>query len=221
MLVVGDSVALTLGRGIERWGTKHGVYVWNGGALGCTLVDGVPVRGYWGVMTRATDSCQSREKIPWAIKKFDPQVVVVLYGAWDVYDASFDHGHTWSSPGQPVWDRHYAADVAATARLLKAGGAQVLWLAPPCFVAIPGASDTGAAWYNPARVDALGSVVRSVATRTGFTVSDIVHDSGCPVDLSSRPDGTHYSDPGADQVAARLGPEIERVGRIAATPKSP
>ena len=49
VLVVGDSVALTLGRGIERWGAKHGVYVWNAGALGCTLVDGVPVRGYWGV----------------------------------------------------------------------------------------------------------------------------------------------------------------------------
>ena len=220
VLVVGDSVALTLGRGIERWGTKHGVYVWNGGALGCTLVDGVPVRGYWGVMTRATDSCRSRETLPQAIKRFDPQVVVVLYGAWDVYDASFDHGQTWSSPGQPVWDRHYAADVAATARLLEAGGAHVLWLAPPCFVAIPGASDAGAVWYDPARVDALRSVVRSVAARTGFTVSDIVHRSGCPVDLSSRPDGTHYSDAGADQVAALLGAEIERVGRIAATPET-
>src|SRR4051794_12594097 len=40
VLVVGDSVALTLGRGIERWGARHGVVVWNAGALGCALVDG-------------------------------------------------------------------------------------------------------------------------------------------------------------------------------------
>jgi hypothetical protein len=219
VLVVGDSVALTLGRGIERWGAKHGIEVWNRGGLGCTLVDGVPVRGYWGVETRPADSCHSRETFPERIKAFDPDIVVVLYGAWDVYDASFDHGQTWSSPGQAEWDRHYAADIAAAVRLLTARGAHVLWLSPPCFAASPDASDAGAVWYNPARVDALRSVIRSVATRTGFTVSDIVRDSGCPVDLSVRPDGTHYSDAGADQVAARLGPEIERVGRAATTAK--
>jgi hypothetical protein len=45
-----------------------------------------------------------------------------------------------------------------------------------------------------------------------MTVSDIVHNTGCPVSYASRPDGTHYSDPGADAVAALLGPEIQRVG---------
>jgi SGNH domain (fused to AT3 domains) len=212
VLVVGDSVALTVGRGIERWGAKHGVFVWNAGALGCTLLDGVPVRGYWGIETRPADSCRTVETFPEAIRKFDPDVVVVLYGAWDVYDASFDHGRTRSSPGHAEWDRHCAAAIAAAARRLSAAGAHVLWLAPPCFAPHPGASDTGAVWYDPARVDALRSVARSVAPQTGITVSDVVHDTGCPVDFAARPDGVHYSDPGADAVAARLGPEIERVG---------
>jgi lysophospholipase L1-like esterase len=216
VLVVGDSVALTLGRGIERWGAKHGVYVWNGGALGCTLLDGVPVRGYWGVQTRPADSCRTHETFPDAIKKFDPDVVVVLYGAWDVYDASFDHGQTWSAPGSTVWNQHYAAVVTDAVRRLTAGGARVLWLAPPCFAAKPGAADAGAVWYDPARVEAIADVVRSLAPQTGITVSNVVHDSGCPVDLSVRPDGTHYSDRGADVVAARLGPQIEQLGRITA-----
>ena len=214
VLVVGDSVALTLGRGIERWGAKHGVYVWNGGALGCTLLDGVPVRGYWGVQTRPVDSCRTRESFPDAIRRFDPDVVVVLYGAWDVYDASFDRGRTWSSPGSAEWDRRYAADIAAAAQRLEARGARVLWLSPPCFVPHPGASDAGAVWYDPARVDALRSVALSVAARSGITVSDIAHDLGCPVDLAARPDGTHYSDAGADAVTVRLGPEIERLGHL-------
>jgi peptidoglycan/LPS O-acetylase OafA/YrhL len=214
VLVVGDSVALTLGRGIERWGTKHGVYVWNGGALGCPLLDGVPVRGYWGVQNRPVDSCHARESFPEAIRRFDPDVVVVLYGAWDVYDASFDGGHTWSSPGSTEWDRHYAADIATAAHRLEARGARVLWLAPPCFAPHPGAADTGGVWYDPARVDALRSVARSVAARTGITVSDVARNLGCPVDLAARPDGTHYSDAGADAVTALLGPEIERLGRL-------
>jgi lysophospholipase L1-like esterase len=145
-------------------------------------------------------------------------VVVVLYGAWDVYDASFDHGRTWSSPGQPAWDRNYAAAVADAARRLAAGGAHVLWLASPCFAELPGTPGADAVWFDPARVGALRSIDRSVAAANGMTVSDVVHDEGCPVDFSARPDGTHYSDAGADAVAARLGPEIERVGTEAVTP---
>lgn len=212
ILVAGDSVALTVGRGIERWGAKHAAYVWNGGALGCTLLDGVPVRGYWGIKTRAPDSCRTHETFPEAIKKFDPDVVVVLYGAWDVYDASFDNGRTWSAPGSAEFDRHYAAAVSDAVRRLSAGGAHVLWLAPPCFASHPGAPDAGAVWYDPARVEALGRIVRGLASRTGITVSNVVHDEGCPVDLAARPDGTHYTDAGADAVAALLGPEIQSLG---------
>jgi peptidoglycan/LPS O-acetylase OafA/YrhL len=212
VLVVGDSVALTLGRGIERWGAKNGVYVWNRGGLGCALLTGMEVRGYWGVQTRPADSCGTQESWPKDIKEFDPQVVVVLYGAWDVYDASFDHGRTWFSPGQPVWNRNYESEVAAAAKTLSAGGAHVLWLTPPCFAEKGGTPGANAPWFNPARVDVLASIDRTIAAVNGMTVSNIVHEAGCPVDWSIRPDGTHFSDPGADAVTVRLAPEIERVG---------
>ena len=188
------------------------MFVWNGGALGCALLDGVDVRGYWGVTERPPDSCRTRETWPGVLAKFRPDVVVVLYGAWDVYDASFDHGRTWTSPGQPQWDDYYRAAVADASRRLSSTGAHVLWLEPPCFAAPPGAGDAGSPWYDPKRVDVLDTVDHEVAAGNGMTVSPIVHDLGCPVDFGARPDGVHYSDPGADAAAARLGPEIERLG---------
>jgi len=212
VLVVGDSVALTLGRGIERWGTAHDVFVWNGGALGCSLLSDVDVRGYFGVEFRPADRCDTTETWPKVLAEFKPDVVVVLYGAWDVFDASFDHGATWTSPGQSEWDAYYRRTVAATSARLSADGAKVLWLTPPCFAAVPGAADADAPWYDPARVETLGAIDRQVAAHNGMTVSPVAHDLGCPVDFGARPDGVHYDDRGADALAARLGPQILRLG---------
>jgi peptidoglycan/LPS O-acetylase OafA/YrhL len=212
VLLVGDSVALTLGRGIERWGAAHGVFVWNGGALGCSLLSGVDVRGYFGVEYRPPDRCNTRETWPKVLAEFKPDVVVVLYGAWDVFDASFDHGATWTSPGRPEWDAYYRRTVADTSARLSANGAEVLWLTPPCFAAVPGAADADAPWYDPARVDTLGAIDRQVAAHNSMTVSPVAHDLGCPVDFGARPDGVHYDDSGADAVADRLGPQILRLG---------
>ena len=212
VLVVGDSVALTLGRGIERWGARHGVLVWNGGALGCALVDGVLVRGYTGVESRAPDSCHSEESWPKVIDEFRPDVVVVLYGTWDAFDFSYDHGNTWEWAGQPDFDTRYSKLIAGAAHTLAARGAHVLWLAPPCVGPAPDATDAGAAWYDPKRIDALGALARQVAAANAMTVSATAHDLGCPVDYHERPDGAHYSDPGADIVATALGPQILRLG---------
>ncbi len=206
ILVVGDSVALTLGRGIERWGARNGVAVLNDGVIGCPLLNGVDVRGYWGVATRAADPCQTRRTWPQYLREFQPDLVVVLYGAWDVYDASFDHGKTWVSPGEPAFNRYYATRVDDAARRLAATGARVLWLTPPCFAANGGSLDPSAVWYDPARVEVLRSIDHSVAARAGATVSDVVHDAGCPVDFGTRPDGVHYSDSGADKTLDLLAP---------------
>jgi peptidoglycan/LPS O-acetylase OafA/YrhL len=212
VLVVGDSVALTLGRGIERWGAQHGVLVWNAGALGCALVDGALVRSYTGVENRPPDSCHREQSWPKAIDEFRPDVVVVLYGTWDVFDVSYDRGHTWTWAGKPDFDARYRALVTGAVSTLAARGARVLWLAPPCVGPHPGDTDGGAAWYDPHRIDALGADARQVAAVNHMTVSATAHDLGCPVNYRERPDGDHYSDPGADVVAAALGPQIQRLG---------
>jgi peptidoglycan/LPS O-acetylase OafA/YrhL/lysophospholipase L1-like esterase len=204
LLVVGDSVALTLGRGIERWGQQRGVSVLNAGKLGCTLLDGAKVRGYWGVQDRPADACGTRSDWASRLTMFQPDLVVVMFGAWDVYDASWDG--TWHAPGDSVWNAHYQANVTDAAQRLRASGANVVWLAPPCFAASPGSGDQDEPWFDPARIDVLTNIYRSVAGGKGIRLTDITRKSGCPVDLSVRPDGVHYSDAGADRVAGELGP---------------
>ncbi len=209
LLVVGDSVGLTLGRGIERWGAANGVAVLNGAALGCALLNDVDVRGYWGVKHRPADPCHTTEQWTRTLADFSPDAVLVLFGAWDVYDASWNGGDTWSAPGEAEWNLHYEAAVASAARRLAATGAPVLWLAPPCFTALSGDPDAGREWYDEDRVEAQRVAAQRVASRTGMTVSATLARRECPnVDLDARPDGVHFSDPGADAAAAALAPEL-------------
>jgi peptidoglycan/LPS O-acetylase OafA/YrhL len=207
VLVVGDSVALTLGRGIERWGAQRGVSVLNSGKLGCSLLDDAQVKGYWGVKYQPPDSCQTEARWAGELAQFRPDLVVVMFGAWDLYEASWDG--SWHAPGDPVWNGHYRERVADAARRLQSTGAQVVWLAPPCFAAGPG-SDPNAPWYDPARVDTLTSIYQSVTREQRIRITNVTRVTGCPVDLGVRPDGVHYSDQGADIVAAQLGPVLMR-----------
>jgi hypothetical protein len=211
IMIVGDSVALTLGRGIERWGAQNGIAVLNYGVIGCPLLVGVDVRGYWGTSTRDADMCQTRTTWPKYLAEFEPDLVLALYGAWDVYDASLDHGTTWVSAGMPEFDRYYRAQVEDAAQRLGETGAHVLWLTPPCFAANSGSLDPDAVWYDPARVEALTRIEHAVATENGMAISDVAHDGGCPVDPDTRPDGVHYSDSGADSTTAQLAPLLRQV----------
>lgn len=208
LLVVGDSVALTLGGGIERWGARHGVVVRNAGALGCALIDGAHVRGYWGVAFRPPDSCRTAVTWPGVLADFRPDGILVLFGAWDVYDASWDGARTWSPPGSAPWDEHFERAAAAAIERLTATGARVLWLAPPCFHARSGDPAAGREWYDPERVAVQHRLATRVVPRAGVTVSTTIADRECPADLAARPDGVHFSGPGADAAAAALEAEL-------------
>jgi peptidoglycan/LPS O-acetylase OafA/YrhL len=211
IMIVGDSVALTLGRGIERWGTQNDVAVLNDGLNGCPLLVGADVRGYWGIASRPADMCQSDLRWPQYLAEFKPDLVLALFGAWDVYDASFDQGETWVSAGMPEFDRFYRGQVADAAEQLGATGAHVLWLTPPCFGANSSAADPDAVWYDPERVEVLTRIEHAVAAENGMGITDVTHDRGCPVDFEARPDGVHYSDAGADATTAQLAPLLRRV----------
>ncbi len=211
IMIVGDSVALTLGRGIERWGQQHGVAVLNEGVIGCPLLVGADVRGYWGVAHRDADMCQTHRTWPQLLEQFRPDLVLALYGAWDVYDASFDGGTTWVHAGMPAFDRFYRGQVENAAHRLRATGAHVLWITPPCFAANKGSLAPDAVWYDPQRVDVLTKIEHEVAAGNGMGVTDIAHNAGCPVDFGTRPDGVHYSDAGADATTAMLAPLLRQV----------
>ena len=84
----------------------------------------------------------------------------------------------------------------------------MLWLAPPCFGHHPGDFSTPSSpWYDP-HVAALGAMLHTVAAEHHQSVTEVVHNAGCPVDYNDRPDGVHYSDRGANTVMPALAPVI-------------
>src|SRR6202034_1589508 len=102
-VLVGDSVALTLGVGLTPHAINHyGVRVYDAASLGCDL-DDVEVR-LSDVVGPPTPGC-----IGWRstwrndVKRFHPDVVGLLIGRWEVSDHYYE-GH-WVHIGDPVWDR--------------------------------------------------------------------------------------------------------------------
>jgi hypothetical protein len=163
-----------------------------------------------GTVHRKVDSCHTKKDWPALLKKFRPDLVVALFGGNDVYNMSWDNGHTYAWAGKPVYDKHYLATMTNASTRLAATGAHVLWVTPPCFGYIKG--DTGATpkspWFDKRRVAALGTMLHTVATKTHTSVTDVVHTANCPVNYETRPDGVHFSKAGANAAMPKLGPVI-------------
>ena len=219
IMVVGDSVAQTMGRGLERWGPGHGIEVLNAGRLWCGIARGGRTGTTFGQRATACEDWATR----WTelATTFHPDVVVVLTTVWDASVRQRDEwGPDYIGPGDPRFDAFITSEWSESVRVLRATGARVAWLVPPC--ALDPASDMGIKY---AKVHYLAGVVAA-----GAVPIDLAHRV-CPngkfrneldgVD-GIRPDGLHFSDPGADLVAAWLGPQLAnpRLGMSVASPRS-
>jgi peptidoglycan/LPS O-acetylase OafA/YrhL len=220
LLVVGDSQAATLAQGVQAdpgvFGLSHlpRYSVWNRAILGCPIItaptfrfDGNDVAnkcggtGYW--------------QQQWAddVSEFAPDAVVVMAGAWDVFDVVQPDGST-VHPGDPEWVSMYSADVRRLFRTLGANGAVVVSVKPPCWgeSTLVGTDQQIAERMDPGRVGAVADVWRSVAREEGVTLLDL-DAILCPngsADPTIRPDGAHFSGPGADRIAALVDKAVER-----------
>jgi lysophospholipase L1-like esterase len=202
-MVVGDSVATTLGRGLERWGTTSGrAVVWNVGRYWCGLVRGSLEGGYGG----SRDRCDSWPSL-WAgqVAEFQPDLVVVQTTIWDSTGRMRPEWGQTRGPGDPVFEEARLADFHLAVEVLSAGGADVVWLTAPC------ARDS-----SEQQVQEFAGLNRALARVRGIRLLDLT-GLVCPGGRFSpslgrvedaRPDGLHFSDPGADWLAERLGPVL-------------
>jgi len=200
VLVVGDSVALTLGRGIERWGFARGVPVWNLGRAMCPIGRSDMQVGYEVVHT---DGCANwPELYSSAVEAFDPTTVVVLSPIWD----GMLHYHpTWEGlrgPGDPEYDAWLHSEYAAAAAVLSARGARIYWLEAPCGEG----RDLSAAAAGLNRV--LERVARDRVDSERIELSRLLCDPDGAFAESRADDGYHFTDPGADLVAGWLMPQL-------------
>jgi peptidoglycan/LPS O-acetylase OafA/YrhL len=209
VMVVGDSVAQTLGRGLERWGQEHDVAVWNRAHRLCGVINA----GVFQVLG-TLKGCNQWPQWKSDVKRFDPQVVVVLSTFWDLAPRRWHKGEKFVSPRDPAFDRRFVDTYARFVDVLSARGATVLVIPPPCLedVGLSGLLEYERTTLLPqvvaARPDTLGHV-------------DVM-DRLCPGGKfkatlggisDARPDGTHFTDKSADWAAKWLMPRIEETAR--------
>jgi hypothetical protein len=167
---------------------------------------------------------------PVDVAAFDPDVVVVAAGAWDLYDVVLDDGRV-VAPGDATWAVGYEQDVVKMFEDLQSTGAPVVAVVPPCYGenTNPGAEAPPPERQDPARIRAVKHVWTEAAKQTGGTMAPL-DDMLCPggtADAAIRPDGAHYDGAGADRIApAVMASARAAVARSLAqsserTPRSP
>jgi peptidoglycan/LPS O-acetylase OafA/YrhL len=209
ILVVGDSVGQTLGRGFELWANETGAIVHNDAIAWCSLGRHLAIRTVWGGTMDPSETCAGWDtRWPRTISSFDPDVVVVLYTIWETEARRLPGGH-WAKPGDPELDRWQLSEYQTAADILSARGAPVLWLNTACGETAIGRNE--AFWTLDYQ-----TIPKLAAARPAVHMVDLNHlicPNGPPnLDFGGvtnfRPDFGHFSDAGALAVVRWLMPIV-------------
>jgi peptidoglycan/LPS O-acetylase OafA/YrhL len=230
VLLLGDSVAISLGVGLDRVADEDPNLVSeNRGTLGCGMLR----RGEIDMGLQLYE--QPGECDDWngrwlaKIDEFHPNVVVLLTGAWDLLDRKIDGN--WYSPGDVAFDRYFLSELDQATQLLASRGSKVVILTTPFFSRPELVGQTGHDWpeYDPWRVDRINALYRDflVAHPGRYTLIDLneyVSPKGKFTDTLNgvliRDDGVHFTADGATYVSRWLAPQLEAVAQLPATPAS-
>ncbi len=166
----------------------------------------------------------TRQPWPAMLAAWQPQLVVVSFGPWDVTDRRIPGDPTWRFPGDPTYDRWLLGEMAAAVDTLTATGAHVVWLTQPPWEGLtrhpPERSYPPAG--DPARMTRFNELVRQAAAAAGDRVTVVEFGAwitGTGEDARLRPDGAHLEPETAVEVMNRfLGPELVRLWRTLPAP---
>ncbi len=216
--VFGDSTALLTGGGLDLWGRENRAIQVDisGTSLGCGIMRGGRYRvpGYPEGPQR--DECNA-----WAARwntvldKRAADVAVVLVGTWDVTDHQLPGESQWRAPGDPAYDAWLKREMLSVVDELSAEAPTVVWLTCPLidFGLTANGISPHHAMSDPARMVRFNQLLREVeAERPALKVADLAgylaSTPGGELDRAMRPDGVHFTDTAAVQVAGWLGPQL-------------
>ena len=224
-LMLGDSVALTLGIGLSyNSRPRYGVVLNDQAPLGCDLDPTLQVNTL-GTVSQATAGCKDWRHT-WAtlVATDRPQVVGLALGRWEVSDHLYQG--RWTHVGQPAWDRHLVAELNEGVRILSAHGAKVVLFTMP-YVDPPQESPDGSPFSEnlPSRADAYNRLVNEVGHAdpgvvTVIDLNKMLDPKGqfsMTVDgVTARwSDGVHVSDAGGELVQPKILPTVAALGLAA------
>jgi hypothetical protein len=221
LMIVGDSIAMTLGQGLSVGSApSYGVTVDDEATLGCDLDPQLQVLTA-GAPGPATQGCRLwRGLWPFLTAQRRPQVVALGLGRWEVGDHLLDG--QWVHIGEPAWDAHLAADLQSAISIFHGFGARVVLLTMP-YVDPTDRQPDGLPWPEdaPKRAQAYNALVRQLARSEPRVVSVIdlnrmlspggVYTASLHgVDV--RYDGIHISPAGGRLLQSQILPAIARIG---------
>lgn len=221
VLATGESVSLTLSHGfVQRSGTPPTV-LWDNSILGCSLFEGErttrSVRSDGGAHCAVWRADRDR----W-IEEYDPDVVTVLSGVWEVYDRIVD-GETLDF-GSEAHDRWFTEHLEELVEQLGAGGARVVLLSAPCNDRPEDITGESPPENDLDRILHLNDLYARVAERSdGRAVLIDLFEKVCPggellTELDGtrlrEDDGVHFAPEGAAVLRAWLYPRLAELAQL-------
>ncbi len=228
VLVLGDSVATTLGAGLDQVAAGDpDITVANRATLGCGMLRRGEINMGLQLYEQAGECNDWTDRWLTNIDEYQPNVVVLLTGAWDLLDRKIDG--QWYSPGDVGFDRYFLSELDQATQLLASRGSKVVILTTPFFSRPELVGETGHDWpeYDPWRVDRINALYRDflVAHPDRYTLIDLnryVSPGGKFTDtlngIHIRADGVHFTLEGATYVSQWLAPQLERVAQLPDAP---
>ena len=238
VLVVGDSVALTLAYGLDvaaKAGLNYDISISDKGILGCGIAMGryVQIQGKteevgWPCNPDAPSGNPQWPAL-WAkwISQFKPDVVVLLAGRWEVANRTY-HGK-WTNITNPTYAAYIKDSIEKAVQVGTTQGADMILETAPCYDS--GEQPNGLPWPedSPARLSIYNELLKQVATSVdarhpGEVYVQHLHTLVCPggrfqasfggVQVRS-PDGVHFTTPqGGEYLATKVLPTWKDVGIV-------
>ncbi len=228
VLMVGDSVALTLGIGLSTVSGDFGVDITDDGILGCGVVEGEPILLQGKIWPQVASQCNGQAgSTQWPqiygqdVAQTNPDVAVLLVGRWETVNRMWD-GH-WAWAGQPAYDAYIEGQLVTAIKILSSEGAKVVLLTSPYFDEQPPPSN-GGTWPEDsyARVNEVNSLIYQAAAQ--FPGTATVINLNAKLDPGGqftsfidgvkvrRSDGVHISIAGGQWLAQWLLPKLYAIG---------
>jgi peptidoglycan/LPS O-acetylase OafA/YrhL len=225
ILLVGDSMAGSLGVGLKQVAARYGAEILNDGSPGCSLAEAQQVRVLWftdppGAPCQSADPAQLIDTYRALVQQFDPDVVVYL-ARGDTLDTELNG--SWQHLGEPTFDFWAEARYDEAITALSSGGAKVVFLTSPYYDS--GEEPDGSPWpeNDPSRVIIDNQLLAASARLNAGTAS--VFDLGSLLSPGNQfdsavagvdtrcSDGVHMTVPGGELVGAHLLPTLVALGR--------
>jgi hypothetical protein len=210
VLVVGDSVGESFGRGLVQWAHQtRKATVLDESREWCSLGRYLP-RNAFGPQNSAAGCDDWGTRWAAAVRTFDPDVVFVMYSIWEVIPRKLPGATDYSRPGNPALDAWQLSEYRKATDVLSARGARVVWFSIAC----EGGTTIKRGeplWYvNRRTIPALARSRSSVRLidLDGFLCNrkHELTDLGGVHDI--RPDHAHYSEAGALALARWVMPIV-------------